>query len=102
MEKLVLKAVDNWNSNERFEKKLHPLLKDSPWLIQPNYSKALTSDKPLSELLVNLNKHLKIDDSEFTPPSPKKKKRTRAGKSAQIWFFFWQIVSALPVLMYSS
>ncbi len=70
LEKLVADAMKNWKSNERFEKRLHACLKDSPWLIQPHYSRALTSDKPMSECLQKLNVHLKIEDPNYEPPAP--------------------------------
>lgn len=78
LEKLTKEAMDNWKSNERFEKKLHACLKDSPWLIQPHYSRALTSDKPMSELLQKLNAHLKVDSKDFVPPTPEEEQHSES------------------------
>lgn len=78
LEKLTKGAMENWKSNERFEKKLHECLKDSPWLIQPHYSRALTSDKPMSELLQKLNVHLKVDNKEFVPPTPEEEEASES------------------------
>jgi hypothetical protein len=69
LEKIINDATKNWKSGARFEKRFHAFLKESPWLIQPSYSRALTSDKPMSEVLKTLNVHLKIDDPSFQPPS---------------------------------
>lgn len=46
-----------------YEKELHGLFKDSPWLIQPEFASYLTSDKPMGELCKTLNSILNIDDA---------------------------------------
>lgn len=47
----------------QYEKELHRLLKDNPWLIRPEYSQHLTSDRPMGEVAQKLTKALKIDTS---------------------------------------
>lgn len=44
-----------------FEKELHQLLKDNPWLIDPALSHVLTSDKPMGAVAKNLDRELGID-----------------------------------------
>ncbi len=68
LETLVQRATSDWKG-ARFEKDLHLLLKGNPWLLHPKYGQALTSDKPMSELLSKLNLHLKIEDAAFTMPT---------------------------------
>lgn len=70
LEKIYDDAIKNWKSGQRFEKRFHAFLKESPWLIHPSYSRALTSDKRMAEVLCTLNQHLKIDDPNFEPPDP--------------------------------
>lgn len=71
-------AIKNWNSGHRFEKRFHAFLKENPWLIHPGYSRSLTSDKSMAEVLCTLNQHLKIDDPEFAPPSPDEEEKNEA------------------------
>ncbi|QDK85526.1 ATP-binding protein [Citrobacter amalonaticus] len=45
-----------------FEKELHSLLKENPWLVNATYSNFLTSDRPMGDVCRELNRTLKIDD----------------------------------------
>lgn len=45
-----------------FEKELHSLLKENPWLVNPEYSNFLTSDRPMGDVCRDLNNTLQIDD----------------------------------------
>jgi hypothetical protein len=64
--KLIERARDNWKKGARFEVDLHHTLKEAPWLIKPEFSRYLTSDKPLGDVAVELSKLLKIDKE--SPP----------------------------------
>jgi hypothetical protein len=61
LRKLVERADETWGK-KRFEKDLHKLLKENPWLIKPEFSRFLTSDKPLGTVAKDLASHLKIDE----------------------------------------
>lgn len=61
LKKLIDRARASWKKGKRFENDLHNLLKDNPWLIQPEFSRYLTSDKPLGVVAEQLSKVLKID-----------------------------------------
>lgn len=54
------KAVDQWKG-KKFEGELHALLKESPWLIKPEYSHYLTSDKTMGTVARKLDSELQID-----------------------------------------
>lgn len=45
-----------------YEKELHSLFKESPWLIKPEFGTYITSDKPMGELCSTLNQILEIDE----------------------------------------
>lgn len=45
----------------QYEKELHQLLKENPWLIKPEYSNYLTSDTSMGDVAKKLTKALKID-----------------------------------------
>lgn len=45
-----------------FEKELHSLLKENPWLVNATYSNFLTSDRPMGDVCRELNRTLQIDD----------------------------------------
>lgn len=62
LRKLVDRARESWKKGERFENGLHLTLKENPWLIKPEFSRYLTSDKPLGDVAKQLNKVLKIDE----------------------------------------
>lgn len=68
LRKLVEQARSNWKKGKRFENELHGLLKENPWLISPEFSRYLTSDKPLGDVAKALTERLKIDDAA---PEPK-------------------------------
>ena len=54
------KAIEQWKG-KKFEGELHALLKESPWLIKPEYSHYLTSDKSMGSVAKELDSVLKID-----------------------------------------
>lgn len=54
------KAIDEWKG-DKFEGELHALLKESPWLIKPEYSHYLTSDKSMGSVAKKLDSVLQID-----------------------------------------
>ena len=49
--------------NKGFEKELHLLLKENPWLVDVTYSNFLTSDRPMGDVCRELNRVLEIDDN---------------------------------------
>jgi len=61
LRKLVDEARANWKKGKRFENDLHALLKENPWLIGPEFSRYLTSDKPLGDVALALTEKLKVD-----------------------------------------
>jgi hypothetical protein len=61
LRKLVDEARANWKKGKRFENDLHALLKENPWLIGPEFSRFLTSDKPLGDVALALTERLKVD-----------------------------------------
>lgn len=61
LRKLHDRATSDW-LGARFEKDLHELLKASPWLIKPDLSRYLTSDKTMGEVARRINQELEIDD----------------------------------------
>lgn len=63
LRKLVDQARNNWKKGRRFENELHGLLKENPWLIGPEFSRYLTSDKPLGDVAKALTDKLKIDEA---------------------------------------
>ncbi len=54
------KAIDEWKG-KKFEGELHALLKESPWLIKPEYSHYLTSNQSIGSVAKRLDSLLKID-----------------------------------------
>jgi len=63
LRQLIDRSRTNWKSGKRFENDLQLLLKDNPWLIQPDFSRYLTSDRPLGDVAKELTGHLKIDEA---------------------------------------
>lgn len=62
LRKLIEQARANWKKGKRFENDLHKTLKENPWLIDPDFSRYLTSDKPLGDVARGLADLLKIDE----------------------------------------
>jgi hypothetical protein len=62
LRKLIKQARESWKKGKRFENALHKTLKENPWLIHPDFSRYLTSDKPLGDVARELSKSLKIDN----------------------------------------
>jgi hypothetical protein len=63
LRKLVERARANWKKGQRFENDLQRLLKENPWLVKPEFTRYLTSDKPLADVAKHLTQLLKIDDA---------------------------------------
>jgi len=59
---IIQRARDNWKKGKRFENQLHKTLKDNPWLIHPDFSRFLTSDKKMGDVARELTQLLSIDD----------------------------------------
>jgi hypothetical protein len=59
LSKLMERAEDP--KGPKFEKALHTLLKQDPWLIKPEYSRYITTDRPMNEVARKLTAALKID-----------------------------------------
>ena len=68
LDSLISKGEENWNKKQ-FEKDLHNVLKENPWLIRPEYSNYLTSDQSMSTVATELAKYLEIDDYATNPAS---------------------------------
>lgn len=59
-----------------FESELHDLLKENPWLIDPQLAHVLTSDKPMGEVAKALDLELGIDTAlpeEYEPETDRKR-----------------------------
>jgi hypothetical protein len=67
LRKLVEQTRANWKKGQRFERDLHSLLKAQPWLIKSEFSRYLTSDRPLGDVAKELSSHLKIDEAAKEP-----------------------------------
>ena len=63
LQKLEEKAREK---GPKYEKELHTLLKENPWLIRPEYGNYLTSDEKMGDVARKLNKKLRIDDQAGT------------------------------------
>lgn len=63
LRQLIERSRAEWKNGKRFENDLQLLLKDNPWLIQPDFSRYLTSDKPLGDVAKELTGALKIDEA---------------------------------------
>lgn len=63
LRQLIERSRAEWKTGKRFENDLQLLLKDNPWLIQPDFSRYLTSDKPLGDVAKELTGALKIDEA---------------------------------------
>jgi hypothetical protein len=59
--KLADHARTNWKKGAKFEIDLHRTLKENPWLIKPEFSRYLTSDKPLADVAKEISSLLEID-----------------------------------------
>lgn len=62
LSKLHSDSLDT-RKGEGYENELHLLLKESPWLIRPEFANYLTSEKTMGNLCKTLNTELKIDDA---------------------------------------
>jgi hypothetical protein len=57
---LMERGEDEWRQ-AKFEADLHNLLKKYPWLIRPEYTQYLTSDKEMAHVVKSISKELQID-----------------------------------------
>ncbi|WP_294040017.1 ATP-binding protein [Sphingomonas sp.] len=64
LEILYEKGKDNWNKRQ-FEKELHRLLKENPWLIRPEFSTYISSDQSINTTVTRLARELSVD--QFAP-----------------------------------
>lgn len=65
LQKLESAGEEKWRERG-FEKLLHQLFKDEPWLIKPEFGRPFVSDEDLGKLASKLAEYLKVD--AFTPP----------------------------------
>lgn len=66
--KLIERSRENWKKGAKFEIDLHKTLKENPWLIRSEFSRCLTSDRPLGDVAKEISGLLNIDDKA---PAPK-------------------------------
>lgn len=64
LEILYEKGQEDWKKKQ-FEKALHNLLKENPWLIRPEFSSYISSDQSINTAVTRIAKHLGVDD--FAP-----------------------------------
>lgn len=74
LRKLIDRGEDEWGKGKRSENELHKLLKEAPWLIRPDLSGYLASDKNMSKVVTVLAKELRID--HFAPEASSEGSRT--------------------------
>ena len=67
LEKLKEEGEDKWK-RRAFERKLHELLKECPWLIQPEFSNYIASDQKLTTTVTAIAKELGVDTFAPEPP----------------------------------
>ncbi len=61
LKKLTKQGEDTWSKGPRTEAELHQLLKTAPWLIKPELSAYVTSDRSMGSVLSSLTKELVVD-----------------------------------------
>jgi hypothetical protein len=64
LEIMYQRGEENWQKKQ-FEKDLHRLLKENPWLIRPEFSTYISSDEGINTTVSRLAKHLSVD--RFAP-----------------------------------
>jgi len=64
LEILYEKGQEEWKKKQ-FEKDLHNLLKENPWLIRPEFSSYISSDQGINTAVTRIAKHLGVD--QFAP-----------------------------------
>lgn len=67
LRKLHDRSYKEW-LGARFEKELHTLLKNSPWLVKPDLSRFFTSDKTMGSVARQINIALKVDENSPAIP----------------------------------
>ena len=61
LEIMYERGREDWKKKQ-FEKELHQLLKENPWLIRPEFSNYISSDQGINTTVSRLAEHLKVDD----------------------------------------
>ena len=69
LQSLMQEGEDTWVAGERKENDLQLLLKECPWLIDPQLSEYVTSDDNMDKVVTALSKHLGIDHFAPHPPA---------------------------------
>jgi len=73
LQKLQAEGEDEWRG-KRFEGRLHVLLKGNPWLIETEFSRFLTSDSDMGNVVRSLDKELGIDTGKREDYDPEQDK----------------------------
>lgn len=60
LERMYERGQDSWKKKQ-FEKELHQLFKENPWLIRPEFSTYISSDQGINTTVSRLAQHLKVD-----------------------------------------
>ena len=60
LEIMYERGQESWNKKQ-FEKDLHQLFKENPWLIRPEFSTYISSDEGINTAVSRLAKHLQVD-----------------------------------------
>ena len=71
---LIEKGDEIGRAGPKFENELQAVLKNNPWLVNPEYSRHLTSDEPMADVLQRLDKALGVDSSAPEPRENDKKR----------------------------
>lgn len=61
LEIMYERGREDWK-RKQFEKELHQLFKENPWLIRPEFSNYISSDQGINTTVSRLAEHLKVDD----------------------------------------
>lgn len=61
LEIMYERGQENWKKRQ-FEKELHLLFKENPWLIRPEFSTYISSDQGINTTVSRLAKHLGVDE----------------------------------------
>lgn len=67
LRKLVDEGEQQWRKGPRTESELHALLKQAPWLLKPELSNYVTSDRTVNSVLSSLSRELVVDDAAPSP-----------------------------------
>lgn len=67
LRKLLDEGEQQWRKGPRNEAELHKLLKQAPWLLRPELSNYVTSDRSVDSVLASLAKELGVDHAAPPP-----------------------------------